>query len=56
MGDYRHFPANEAEAIAYLYVQSQDLTGKSALEVYELYRSALREIKSSSAASWNSQT
>lgn len=43
------------EAIAFLYVQNQDLTNKSAAEIHVMYREALKEIKSASAARRTSQ-
>lgn len=31
------FPKSSTEALAYLYVKSQDLTGKSVEELYKMY-------------------
>lgn len=39
------FPANEIQALALLYVQSQDLAGKSPSETYKLYKTAYDEIR-----------
>lgn len=39
------FPADCMEAIAYLYVQQQDLSGKSPAEIYTLYQEAYYEIR-----------
>lgn len=39
------FPKNEQEAIAYLYVQNQDLSGKTPTEIYDMYHAALNELK-----------
>ena len=36
---------SSAEALALLYVQSQNLTGKTPLEIYYLYYEAYEEIK-----------
>lgn len=38
------FPSNETEAIAYLYIQSQDLTGKTPAEIFTMYYDAYYEI------------
>ncbi len=38
------FPKDAVEATAYLYVERQDLTGKSPSEIYELYLNAYYEI------------
>lgn len=38
------FPSNENEAIAFLYVQRQDLTGKTPEEIYTMYLEALYSI------------
>ncbi|MEY8385954.1 hypothetical protein AALC17_01515 [Oscillospiraceae bacterium 38-13] len=39
------FPSTEIEALAYLYVQSQDLSGKSPAEIHTMYQEAYWEIK-----------
>jgi uncharacterized GH25 family protein len=39
------FPANSNEAIAFLYVQQQDLKGKSPVEIHLMYTEALGLIK-----------
>lgn len=38
------FPSSKQEALAYLYTQSQDLSGKSPEEVLEIYDSAYEKI------------
>lgn len=38
------FPISEKEAVAFLYVQHQDLTGKSPSEIYTMYQEAYYEI------------
>lgn len=40
----RAFPASNVEALAYLYVQNQDLTGLSPEEIWELYNDACNRI------------
>lgn len=39
------FPCSAEEAIAMLYVQSQDLSGKSPSEIYTMYLTAYYEIR-----------
>lgn len=38
------FPRTLSEAVAFLYLQNQDLKGKSPSEIYEMYITALAEI------------
>lgn len=38
------FPDNVLDALALLYVQSQDLTGKTPAEIYGMFRTAQAEI------------
>lgn len=38
------FPSNESEALAFLYVQNQDLSGKTPAEIQEIYYNAYYEI------------
>lgn len=38
------FPRDLTEALALLYVQSQDLSGKTAKEMLEMYTNAYKEI------------
>ena len=38
------FPGNVLDALALLYVQSQDLTGKTPAEIYGMFRTAQAEI------------
>lgn len=42
--EFRTFPDSELEALAYLYVKSQDLSGKSPSEIHTMYREAYYEI------------
>lgn len=50
------FPSNSTEALALLYVQSQDLTGKSPSEIqtlfYEAYYELVRDYRSKTASGW----
>ena len=39
------FPSSEYDALAFLYVQNQDLTGKTPVEIYRMYETALHEIR-----------
>lgn len=39
------FPSNETQAIAMLYVQSQDLSGLTPTQIYDKYRKAYEEIR-----------
>lgn len=39
------FPSSEEEAVAMLYVQQQDLSGKSPSEIYTMYQEAYFEIR-----------
>ena len=48
------FPSNRAEALAYLYVQAQDLTGKSPAEIQAMYFEAYYEIRRDYRAKSNS--
>ena len=43
MSDFNTFPSAPVEAIAYLYVQTQDLTGKTPVQIYEMYLDALSD-------------
>jgi len=40
----REFPSNEIEALAFLYLQNQDLSNKSPTEIYNIYKNAYDEI------------
>lgn len=42
--ELKSFPKDAIEAAAYLYIQHQDLTGKSPSEIYELYLTAYYEV------------
>lgn len=42
--DLKTFPSNVAEAIALLYIQNQNLSGKSPVEIYRMYQVALAKI------------
>ena len=44
MSDFNTFPSTPVEAIAYLYVQTQDLTGKTPVQIYEMYLDAYYQI------------
>ena len=44
------FPSSAYEYIAMLWIQQQDLTGKSSLEIADMYYNALSEIKQKYAA------
>lgn len=39
------FPSSEEETVAMLYVQQQDLSGKSPSEIYTMYQEAYFEIR-----------
>ena len=39
------FPSSNIEALALLYVQNQDLKGKTPAEIHTMYQDALYEIK-----------
>lgn len=39
------FPSDETEALAYLYVQAQDLSGKTPTEIHTMYQEAYYEIR-----------
>jgi hypothetical protein len=41
---FSSFPVNELQALAILYVQNQDLTGKSPTDIYNLYRTTYDEM------------
>lgn len=41
---FKTFPSTECEALALLYVQNQDLTGKTPTEIQKMYYSAKNEI------------
>lgn len=57
--NFSSFPEDAIEAIAYLYVQQQDLSGKSPAEIYTLYQEAYYEIRKDHSkkqkAKWFSQ-
>lgn len=42
--DPKAFPSNAAEAIALLYIQNQNLSGKSPVEIYRMYQAAQSKI------------
>lgn len=42
---FKTFPSNRNEALALIYVQSQDLSGKTPKEINALYWEAYNEIK-----------
>ncbi len=39
-----HFPENELQALAYLYLKNQDLSGKSPTEIYDIFINAYIEL------------
>lgn len=39
------FPKSKYEAIAYLYIQNQDLSDKTPTEIYDMYQAALSELE-----------
>ena len=43
--ELRTFPGNKFEALALLYVQSQDLSGKTPEELLDLYEDAVTRIR-----------
>ncbi|PED05266.1 hypothetical protein [Bacillus pseudomycoides] len=43
--DLNTFPSNKTQALTMLYLQNQDLTGKSPSEIVDLYISVTEEIK-----------
>lgn len=57
--NFNVFPKTDMQALAFLYVQNQDLSGKSPAEVYETYLSAyyeiLKEHRQKSRSGWFSQ-
>lgn len=44
MSDQSHFPSNKREALALLYVQSQDLSQKSPEDLVVMYKDAYDKI------------
>ena len=59
MSDFNTFPSTPVEAIAYLYVQTQDLTGKTPVQIYEMYLDAyyqiLKDRNNKKSENWFSQ-
>jgi hypothetical protein len=53
MPNENFFVSNPNSAIAYLYVQQQDLTGKSPVEVFQLFEDAKRQIDNYDAARYS---
>ena len=43
--ELKTFPSSNIEALALLYVQNQDLKGKTPAEIHTMYQDALYEIK-----------
>ena len=43
--ELKTFPSSNIEALALLYVQIQDLKGKTPAEIHTMYQDALYEIK-----------
>ncbi len=50
MNEQKFFPQNKREALAYLFVQSQDLSGLSPTAILDLYNNALDEIAAAERA------
>lgn len=50
MVETKSFPANKREALAYLYVKNQDLTGLTPTAILALFDSALDEISAADRA------
>ena len=42
---FRIFPSDYSEALAILYLQNQDLNGKTPSEIHTMYRKAIYEIR-----------
>lgn len=42
--EYKCFPKDKQEAVTFLYMQQQDLTGKSPEELVEMYDAAFKRI------------
>ncbi len=45
MNENKFFPSTKAEALAMLYLQNQNLSGKSPEEIAELYQDAYQKIR-----------
>lgn len=45
MGDLKAFPANKAEALAMLYLERQNLSGKSPVEIADMFKDAYDQIR-----------
>lgn len=45
MSDLLTFPANKREALAMLYLQNQDLTGKSPAEIVDMFEDTYEQIR-----------
>ena len=50
MAEIKTFPANKREALAYLYVKNQDLSGLTPTAILALFDSALDEISAADRA------
>lgn len=45
MSELKGFPSTSVEALAYLYVQNQDISDLSPSELFDLYQKAKHEIE-----------
>jgi len=45
MSESRQFPSTEVDVIAMMYLKNQDISKKSAVEIYEIFHNAKVEIK-----------
>lgn len=43
--NFKTFPSNRVEALAILYLQNQDLSGKSPREIQEMFLNACEEMR-----------
>ena len=50
------FPKSKYEAIAYLYIQNQDLSDKTPTEIYAMYQAALSELEKNHKYTVNQNT
>lgn len=46
--NFKTFPSSRTEALAMLYLQNQDLSGKSPKEIQEMFVSACKEMREAS--------
>ena len=48
MSEFVSYPSQAEEALALLYVQNQNLAGKTPAELFAMYSTALKEIQQAS--------